>query len=400
TADGSVSAADNVTAGGDVAVGGDLTVDWDATIDRVLYVTPEDGIGAIICGNVAQSTFNLDIATEGSLKADDALYVGSSSHSGDVYVKNTSGTTTFQVTGSSGDITTKGDVNFSADKGIDLATNSGGVWSLYGSNVVGSSQLRLSGPNYGEFLLDWANGTIKLGGSDADSVSIPAEVRADSGIVVFENSSGSANAAAVRAENTNAAGIAFTGRVTSSDACTVLINKGTGDIIRGFSGATGGNLVFQVQNSGRVVCSALQITGGGDLAEPFDFADADAVKPGMVVAIDPHNPGKLRLAVKAYDRTVAGVISGANGVRPGVTMQQEGTAASGTLPVALTGRVYCWCDAANGAIEPGDLLTTSDTPGHAMKVTDYDRSRGATIGKAMTSLKEGRGFVLMLVMPQ
>ena len=38
-----------------------------------------------------------------------------------------------------------------------------------------------------------------------------------------------------------------------------------------------------------------------------------------------------------------------------------------------TGRVYCLADARFGAIKPGDLLTTSGTPGHAMKVADHDR---------------------------
>jgi hypothetical protein len=66
--------------------------------------------------------------------------------------------------------------------------------------------------------------------------------------------------------------------------------------------------------------------------------------------------------------------------------------------VALTGRVYCLCDASSGGIEPGDLLTTSDTPGHAMKVTDHARAQGAIIGKAMTRLAQGEtGRVLVLV---
>jgi len=43
------------------------------------------------------------------------------------------------------------------------------------------------------------------------------------------------------------------------------------------------------------------------------------------------------------------------------------------------------------------LLTTSDTPGHAMKVTDYPKAQGAIIGKAMSSLGQGRGLVLVLV---
>jgi hypothetical protein len=55
------------------------------------------------------------------------------------------------------------------------------------------------------------------------------------------------------------------------------------------------------------------------------------------------------------------------------------------------------CDASFGAIAPGDLLTSSDTPGHAMKASDHERSHGCVIGKAMTGLEEGRGLVLVLV---
>ena len=43
------------------------------------------------------------------------------------------------------------------------------------------------------------------------------------------------------------------------------------------------------------------------------------------------------------------------------------------------------------------MLTTSDTPGHAMKCEDRSRAFGSVIGKAMTDLKEGRGMVLVLV---
>ena len=94
---------------------------------------------------------------------------------------------------------------------------------------------------------------------------------------------------------------------------------------------------------------------------------------------------------------MAGIISGAGGVKPGMLMGQKGSSADGAFPVALTGRVYVWADASNGPIQPGDLLTTTDAPGHAMKVTDYARAHGAIIGKAMTSLQEGTGLVLVLV---
>jgi hypothetical protein len=141
--------------------------------------------------------------------------------------------------------------------------------------------------------------------------------------------------------------------------------------------------------------TVLQITGGGDLAESFEASGP--VKPGMVLAIDPERPGRLRIADKAYDRTVAGVVSGANGVNPGLTMRQQGAVADGSLPVALTGRVYCWANTSSGSISPGDLLTSSGAPGQAMKVTDYGKAQGAIIGKAMTNLEHGEGLVLVLV---
>jgi hypothetical protein len=161
----------------------------------------------------------------------------------------------------------------------------------------------------------------------------------------------------------------------------------------------------------------LEIIEGGDLAEPFDVIGDEATKqrsdeavdpsrdregagtvtPGMVVVIDADNPGKLKLARDAYDRKVAGVISGANGLSAGLIIKPGPGHAPGDHPVALTGRVWCWCDASFGSIEPGDMLTTSTTPGHAMKAADLAAAQGAVIGKAMTRLPEGRGLVLVLV---
>jgi hypothetical protein len=78
-------------------------------------------------------------------------------------------------------------------------------------------------------------------------------------------------------------------------------------------------------------------------------------------------------------------------------MGQRGTLADGATPVALSGRVYCRATASGGAIAPGDLLTTSDVPGHVMKVTDHVRAQGAIVGKAMTALANDEDLVLMLV---
>ncbi len=161
---------------------------------------------------------------------------------------------------------------------------------------------------------------------------------------------------------------------------------------------------IMVEPDGDVIVPVLEITGGADIAEPFNVrspethAELPATEPGMVVCIDPERAGELRLSRTAYDRTVAGVISGAGGVKSGMILRHAETVADGQHPVALTGRVYCWVDADRGGpVEPGDMLTTSGTPGHAMKATDLARAQGAVLGKAMSSLNTGKGLVLVLV---
>ncbi len=162
----------------------------------------------------------------------------------------------------------------------------------------------------------------------------------------------------------------------------------------------GGNIVIgdATAGSSRLVTPVLQITGGSDLSEMFNIGGNEKVEPGMVVVIDPENAGQLTPSTAAYDKKVAGIVSGAGNVATGMTMGQAGTIANGSYPVALTGRVYCWVDAAEHAIEPGDSLTTSATIGHAMKAINEQKMSGTVLGKAMTSLKKGeRGLVLVLV---
>jgi collagen triple helix repeat protein len=153
--------------------------------------------------------------------------------------------------------------------------------------------------------------------------------------------------------------------------------------------------VMTLTPQGNLFVRVLTITGGADLAEPFPMSD-DEIPKGALVVIDEGNPGQLKMSAEPYDTRVAGIVSGANGIKPGVTLRQEG-ALEGGENVALSGRVYALADAGFGAIKPGDLLTTSETPGHAMKAADRNKSQGAIIGKAMTGLKEGRGMVLVLV---
>ncbi len=146
---------------------------------------------------------------------------------------------------------------------------------------------------------------------------------------------------------------------------------------------------------GNATVDVLTILGGADIVERF-VSSCGALEPGTVVAIDPDTPGALMCSADAYDTKVAGVVSGAGGVNPGICLAQDGVL-DGDTPVAMSGRVYVKCSTENGAVRPGDRLTTASLAGHAMKVTDELRSVGTVLGKAMSSLDEETGLVLVLV---
>lgn len=196
-------------------------------------------------------------------------------------------------------------------------------------------------------------------------------------------------------KTTEPAGIAVYALNHGGDATIVTRNTGTGDAMRVLN-AAGTGIIYRVTATGRVVTSAVQIYGGGDVAERFETSARAALEPGTLMVIDDEHPGKLRPSTIAYDTKVAGVVSGAGGVNPGVTLSQEGVM-EGDAVVAIAGRVYVLADADAAPIKPGDLLTSSAIPGYAMKVLDRALAQGAIIGKAMTGLEAGQGLVLVLV---
>jgi hypothetical protein len=134
---------------------------------------------------------------------------------------------------------------------------------------------------------------------------------------------------------------------------------------------------------GKATVRTLDIIGGADIVEGFETG-SQSLEPGTVVVIDEDHPGELRASRVAYDHHVAGVVSGAGGIAPGLKLGQEGAMNGGT-PVAMSGRVYVRCSAEKGVIHPGDLLTTAGTAGCAMRARDAERSQGAVLGKAMST---------------
>ena len=133
----------------------------------------------------------------------------------------------------------------------------------------------------------------------------------------------------------------------------------------------------------------------GDIAEDFDLeVEPSNAEPGTVLVIRPS--GKLSACTEPYDTRVAGVVSGAGDLRAAIVLQRLEHRPDRS-PLALVGKALCKADAAFGGIAAGDLLTTSATPGHAMKVADRTRAVGAILGKALHPLDSGRGLVPILV---
>jgi hypothetical protein len=170
---------------------------------------------------------------------------------------------------------------------------------------------------------------------------------------------------------------------------------------RGFgvwaSGTPAGHFEGDVEVTGNVRVNGDVVLANQDCAEDFAIAALENVGPGSVMVIG--HDGALRQSGQAYDKTVAGVISGAGDFKPGIVLgrQQSLDQSDRRVPIALMGRTYCKVDAGSSPIEVGDLLTTSSIPGHAMKAADPLKAFGAVIGKALVSLKSGQGLIPILI---
>lgn len=187
--------------------------------------------------------------------------------------------------------------------------------------------------------------------------------------------------------------------------------KATGDGVKGHASGPGKAAVcgFHLTNQGPGVFGKgapagrfegdVEVTGdirlmNADCAEDFDIAGIDAAEPGTVMVLG--EEGALKASDRAYDKRVAGVVSGAGGYKPGIVLDKQPDPGNRS-PIALLGKVYCKVDAGASPVEVGDLLTTSDTPGHAMKASDPAKAFGSVIGKALRPLVEGRGLIPILI---
>ncbi|MBI4280654.1 hypothetical protein HY628_00475, partial [Candidatus Uhrbacteria bacterium] len=160
----------------------------------------------------------------------------------------------------------------------------------------------------------------------------------------------------------------------------------------GADGATG------VQNIGD--CN---VSGGGDVAE--FYASDGSLEPGDVVMLTGEayetiieervkiSKASVTKSTAPYQASVLGVVS----TEPGLELAIKAFAKhENKMPVAILGRVPVKVTDESGAIQPGDFITSSSTPGYAMKAT----KSGWIIGVALQSFAGGgTGKVIVNVNP-
>lgn len=198
---------------------------------------------------------------------------------------------------------------------------------------------------------------------------------------------------AVFGQNT-AAGDGVAGESASGTGVAALSNTGTGLYASSQSGPAA-HFKGHVEVTGEIRMI------GADVAEQFSVPLY--VQPGTVMVID--DSGALAVSSGAYDRRVAGVVAGAGHYRPALVLDSEGInesqcAAEGSTQrraISLIGKAYCRVDASGQPISVGDLLTTAEVPGCAMRATERERAFGAVLGKALEPLSEGTGLISILV---
>jgi len=128
---------------------------------------------------------------------------------------------------------------------------------------------------------------------------------------------------------------------------------------------------------------------GADLAEVY-YSKEPALAPGTVVSFDPSINTGVKKSSRSYDPSLAGVVS----TKPAQVLGDNSQVSGSPVFLALTGRVPVKVSTENGPIAPGDLLTSSSTPGVGMRAT----RAGYVIGRALTAFSgDGIGSVLTFV---
>jgi hypothetical protein len=155
------------------------------------------------------------------------------------------------------------------------ATVPGGANNVAGGQYSFAAGQRAQATNDGSFVwADAQNATLSSTRNNQFSI------RAGGGVVMNVSGSAGLNPAAVAVNSTSANGIGLVVNESSSDTSVLFANGGTGDIIKGLSGA--GFTVFEVLNDGTVKSKGVVLTSDRNAKENFTTLDARAVLASVI----------------------------------------------------------------------------------------------------------------------
>jgi hypothetical protein len=117
------------------------------------------------------------------------------------------------------------------------------------------------------------------------------------------------------------------------------------------------------------------------------FPVAGDVEAGDVLTLAPDEAGVVKRADTLADSGIVGVAASAPATGPESSVALVEVIGSGFATVKV--------DAGYGAIRPGNLLSASPTPGHAMRAADP--RAGTVLGKAIDGLEAGTGLIRVLL---
>ena len=327
-----------------------------------------------------------------------------------------------EATGDNGTLTLSGRLDIRTAGGALIASiNDNGDVIAGGAGQDGLVRVR-DGNNKTTILLNGANGDARIGGDGENGLlelrdandALTITLNGTTGnLALGDNQGGNAGAlfvkdaqgndSAVINGNSGNMGLGSNGNggalfiKDNAGQDTLVLNGETGNIGLGRNGREGNLFVKNDQGQNTIHLSGQTgdiLLANADCAEDFNVLEKADLEPGTVMVISEDE--RLETSSKAYDKRVAGVISGAGAYRPGIVLDRQSTTKN-RMPVALMGKVYCKVDASFGAIAVGDLLTTSATPGHAMLASDRDAAFGAVIGKALKPCEAGQAMIPVLI---
>lgn len=270
-------------------------------------------------------------------------------------------------------------------------TGNGGVFSSEGAGngVHGASW---TGPGVGGNSLEGNGGLFSstsgtgIAGTSQSGVGVLGDSTSNWGI-----GGTSQSGAGVVGRSTSNNGVA--GYSTSGNGVAGESTSGTGLWAKG---TPAGYFEGNVTVTGTLTVGVdIVLTAAADFAEEFDLTGTGDAEPGTVMVLDGEE-GAVKPSCLAYDRKVAGIISGGGEYKPGIVLDKRASNRP-RKALALVGKVYCKVDADYAPVAIGDMLTTSPTRGHAMKASDPLQAFGAVIGKALRPLKSGHDLVPILV---